>query len=405
MNVWLCNANIATRTVSIVSAILILVSSAASAKTWRVHNVGKSSTVHMRELPNSHSKIIAYVPANATGLSGKSCKGHWCQVVYKGHKGWIYKKYLTADKAKAPSSNTAAHKKTSKSLTATPLPEGQEIPIKSNSNGAPIPVYAFPSDRLPVAGRLSANTTSVQSMGACIRTWCYIRSGSLVGWLPQDRFAKEGANAESPKQSAESQKPEQAAEKAAEKPQVTNSLPLTEAKEEAPAFNNTEHTATQITPLPSAIPKAIESGTTKKYSLAGLSRGAPLTIRQQPSDISAVVGSIPPNAKDVEGLHKCVKKWCLIRHRRVSGWVHRRHLADDSLKGTKSYLVTGVGLMGKLEVWDSPDKNGGVVGHIPAYATGIVPIGSCSKTWCHVRYLGLAGWVNSKYLMATKRGS
>jgi SH3-like domain-containing protein len=79
-------------------------------------------------------------------------------------------------------------------------------------------------------------------------------------------------------------------------------------------------------------------------------------------------------------------------------------LADDGLKETNNYQVAGIGLLDKLEVIDSPTNDGGVVGHIPAYATGIVPIGRCDDSWCHVRYLGLAGWVRGKYLTPTKRG-
>jgi SH3-like domain-containing protein len=391
VNVWLCNTKIAAGTISVASVILVLMTSAADAKTWRVHNVSKSSSVHMRERPNSRSKIIAFVPANATGLTG-SCKGSWCRVKYRGQKGWIYKKYLKAEKAKAPSNASAPPKKASKSPTAKAPPAGQKIPIKRNNDGAPIPVYSFPSERVRAAGRLPADAESVESMGVCIRKWCYIRSGALVGWLPRDRFANEAGKSQEPLQTAE-------------KAPANKSEPSKETKVETPAFNNTEHTATQILPLRPTFPQRIASGAKKKYSLAGLSHGVPLTIRRQPDDNSAVVSSIPPNAKDVEGLQKCIKKWCLIQYHEVTGWVLRRHLADDSLKGTKSYLVTGVGLMEKLEVKDSPDRNGGVVGYIPAYATGIVPIGRCGKSWCHVRYLGLAGWVSSKYLTPEKRGS
>jgi SH3-like domain-containing protein len=235
-------------------------------------------------------------------------------------------------------------------------------------------------------------------MGACVRNWCYIRSGALVGWIPQTYFAnaiEDGSN-----QGAATTPPEQTTNTA---PSQKNA-PEKEAKAEAPVLHNTEPTATQIAPLHSIVPKEIADGATKKYSLAGLPSDLPLVIRKQPDENGTVLGSVPHDAKDVEGLHKCIKKWCLVRHHKLTGWVLRRHLADDSLKGTKRYLVTGIGLMDKLEVKDSPVNDGGVVGHIPAYATGIVPIGRCDGSWCHVRYLGLAGWVRSQYLTPTKRG-
>jgi SH3-like domain-containing protein len=395
------NVKFASGTVIITAIIIALTGWSAEAKTWRITNVKQSSAIHLRQLPSSKSKIIGYIPSNAKNLSGGTCRGSWCQIEYNGRKGWVYKKYLAAQKQEAYSNASAtspnkASPNTSKSLSFPAPPKGQDIPLKSSRDGPPIPVYAFPSKQLPISGNLPSATATVKSMGTCVRNWCYVRSGSLVGWIPQTYFAS--ANEDSSKQAVTNSLPEQTTNTDASQ----ENTPEQAAKVASPVLNNTEPTATQIAPQ-TAIPAEADYGATKLYSLAGLSSSLPLIIRKQPNDDGAVLGSVPHNAKDVEGLHKCIKKWCLVRYHKLIGWVLRRHLADDSLKGTKSYLVTGIGLMDKLEVIDMPANNGDIVGHIPAYATGIVPIGRCDDSWCHVRYLGVAGWVRSKYLTPSKR--
>ena len=121
-------------------------------------------------------------------------------------------------------------------------------------------------------------------------------------------------------------------------------------------------------------------------------------MREKPDGDSRILAWIPNGAKDVEGLRKCVEKWCLVRHANVSGWVVRRHLADVSVESTQMFQARGVELWGSLDVLDYPNANGNVVGKIPSYATGIVPIGGCDDDWCHVRYLGIAGWVSGQNL-------
>jgi uncharacterized protein YraI len=78
--------------------------------------------------------------------------------------------------------------------------------------------------------------------------------------------------------------------------------------------------------------------------------------------------------------------------------VLRRHLADESAESSQTFQVSGVALWSALDVLEYPGQDATVVGRIPAYATGIVPIGGCDKTWCQVRYLGIAGWVSGQYL-------
>jgi SH3-like domain-containing protein len=48
--------------------------------------------VNLRSGPNDESKIVAVVPAKAQ-VSVLDCKA-WCEVVFDGKKGWIYKRFI-----------------------------------------------------------------------------------------------------------------------------------------------------------------------------------------------------------------------------------------------------------------------------------------------------------------------
>jgi SH3-like domain-containing protein len=48
--------------------------------------------VNLRSGPNDESKVVAVVPARAS-VSVLDCKS-WCEVVFDGKKGWIYKRFI-----------------------------------------------------------------------------------------------------------------------------------------------------------------------------------------------------------------------------------------------------------------------------------------------------------------------
>ncbi len=48
--------------------------------------------VNLRSGPNDESKVVAVVPAKAS-VSVLDCKS-WCEVVFDGKKGWIYKRFI-----------------------------------------------------------------------------------------------------------------------------------------------------------------------------------------------------------------------------------------------------------------------------------------------------------------------
>lgn len=57
-----------------------------------------TAAVNLRSSPRKGSSVAMVVPAGSA-VNVLSCDG-WCQVVYNGKKGWVYKSFLTGSKAK-----------------------------------------------------------------------------------------------------------------------------------------------------------------------------------------------------------------------------------------------------------------------------------------------------------------
>jgi SH3-like domain-containing protein len=350
------------------------------AETYRINNVDHATRIHMRQSASNQSKVIAYIPPQSELNGTGKCDARWCEVTFKGHTGWVFRKYLTevkgVEQRQAQADRpVAALPKPDETPKAVP-PDLQDTILKLIfTNGQPIPVYAYPGDHLPESGRIAPDTEKVEDLGTCTRSFCYVRAGSLVGWIREEAIAKDHSSGATSQETA----------------------PKDQTAAITPALNNTVPTATTATGQPGSLepPGSVE---TKTYTLAGLSDDGGLAVRDGPADSAAILGWIPGNASSVEGLRKCVMKWCLVRYEGLTGWVARRHLADENTAANKRYQVNGVALWGALDVVDYPGPEAEVVGHIPSYATGIVPIGNCDNNWCHIRYLGIAGWVAGKYL-------
>jgi SH3-like domain-containing protein len=357
-----------------------------AADSWRIVEIRPEGRVHLRQQATSRSRILAYIPGTARGLKQLGCSGKWCKTEFRGKTGWVFKRYLAPDSAgKNKSTRQAQPTRNLADLDENDmaaLSEAKTLHV-FNPEGQAISVYAFPSETLPIAGRLHDGTDSVEGLGACVKGWCYIRSGPLIGWLPALILAPahEGGNGDN---------------------ETTASIAATLAppdphKEQA--LNNTINTATQAALDTEARTAPLFSDTGNKYySLAGLAGRETLPIRAEPNERSSVVGQIEQEEKRIEGLKDCSGKWCLIRVHALRGWIERRHLADPEVAGSQVFKVTGLPLWSPLEVIDRPSRDADIVGEIPAYATGIVPIGGCDDNLCHVRYLGLAGWVEGKHL-------
>lgn len=371
----------------------------AAAETWRINGLSPDARLHVREEADADSDVVGYVPGNARGLTSRVCVGNWCEITYQGLRGWVYKPYLAPDTATAAARPAVtAQPGVPAADVMTTLSNAKRLPVIA-TDGRPIPIFAFPDDKLPIAGMLSPDVREVQGLGSCMRTWCYVRSGGLIGWMHVSLFdvdaigAPEATGAIAEAAEPAPQAPAAPVEEAA--PAVT-AAPAEEDK----ALNKTETTASNIAigGNAAALPKVITGGDGGKlYSLAGLGSGASLPIFDKPDGNAPILGWIPREARNIEGLRKCQDRWCMVRWESTSGWVARRHLADEN-SGGQVYQVTGLSLWSPLKVLDEPADDAQEVGTIPSYATGIVPIGVCNTYWCHVRYLGVAGWVTTRNL-------
>jgi SH3-like domain-containing protein len=373
----------------------------ADAETWRVTGLAPDARLHVREEADADSEVLGYVPGNARGLTSRVCAGNWCEITYGSLRGWVYKPYLARDDVAAA---TAAPK------PASPPPTNDVMNVLANARrivvlatgDRPIPVYAFPDDRLPVAGLLPPDAREVQGLGSCMRSWCYVRLGGLIGWMHVSLFDV-GATS-SPEATAAITEPapgSQGAERAEPAPAET-APPRAAAPasaEEDKTLNKTETTASSIAlgGNAAALPKVVAGETGKIYSLAGLGGANALPIFDKPDANAPILAWIPRDARNIEGLRKCQDRWCLVRWENATGWVARRHLADDAA-ARQLLQVKGLPVWSPLKVYDQPSEDAEEVGSIPSYATGVVPIGTCNQYWCHVRYLGVAGWVTARNL-------
>jgi SH3-like domain-containing protein len=400
MSVFARSTRVAAASFILATGFSVRHSPPAAAETWRVVDVDAEGRVHMRQHPSNRSKILAYIPGDMRGLLGHKCAGNWCEIEYQGQRGWVFRKYLAPDKEMAADAQPVAKPATSVSpKNADPRIEAfaQRKPLRiANSDGRPIPVYAFPNEALPVAGHLAPETASVDGLGSCIRDWCYIRADTLIGWLRMDYFVPDPDAPVNVKTITIV-------------PPAPSSPPANETalRDAAPPSSNTLPTATSSIPLTEktalAAPQPTADPDAKLYVLAGLAGGTSLPMREKPEDDARILASIPPDATNIAGLRKCVEKWCLVRWENASGWVARRHLADPSLDAAQTYQVTGLPLWDTLDIMDYPGDKASVVAEIPASATGLVPIGNCDKSWCQIRYLGIAGWVSARYIEPQKR--
>lgn len=388
MTNWILPCRLVTAVCLFLSICFVTSFQARAGDSWRIVEISPEGRVHLRQHASNRSRILAYIPGNARGLKRLGCQGKWCRTVFRGKTGWVYKRYLAPDRV-AARNNTPQNVNIRRNLAdldegdLAALSQAKELSV-FNPAGKAIPVYAFPSETLPIAGRLDDGVNSVEGLGACVKGWCYIRSGPLIGWLPAFILAPVHDGDEGDHETTAA---------------IAETLAHTDEQKEQPALNNTINTATQASPdIAEHTASLYSKAGNKFYSLAGLAGKETLPIHAKPSDRSRIVGRIEQNEKQVEGLKNCSGKWCLVRVNDIRGWIERRHLADPEIDDSQTFKVTGLPFWSPLDVVDRPGKKASVVDKIPSYATGIVPIGDCNETICHVRYLGIAGWVDRTHL-------
>jgi hypothetical protein len=85
---------------------------------WAVTGVRSDDALNLRVAPNADSRRIARIPFNAKGIRNHGCPSHvtfeqwkrmtkgqkdwaartrWCEVEYKGRKGWVASRFLKED--------------------------------------------------------------------------------------------------------------------------------------------------------------------------------------------------------------------------------------------------------------------------------------------------------------------
>jgi SH3-like domain-containing protein len=161
-----------------------------------------------------------------------------------------------------------------------------------------------------------------------------------------------------------------------ERPTMEASLNLATSPAEAPAST-----------FPEEKPGA-------SYSLIGLSAEGFLPMRDGPLDSARIVGVLQASASGIADLKTSVRQWRLVEHNGVKGYVQSRYLARSG-SATRRYRIEGAN---DLKVFNFGGPDADVVGEIPFYAAGIAPIGECGGEWCHIRYLGLVGYVDMRSL-------
>ncbi|MEP9388970.1 SH3 domain-containing protein [Mesorhizobium sp. KR9-304] len=82
-----------------------------------------SAAVNMRSSPKKGSGVLLVVPAGSA-VNVLSCDG-WCQIVYNGKKGWVYKNYLTGSKVKPQKQQAARSAAPAADPTASKAPSSR----------------------------------------------------------------------------------------------------------------------------------------------------------------------------------------------------------------------------------------------------------------------------------------
>jgi len=76
----------------------------AAARYVKTVNVSPGHVLWLRSGPGLHFKRVGFLPHGARRVRAYTCKrlatGHWCQVRYRGTRGWALRHYLAKDPAR-----------------------------------------------------------------------------------------------------------------------------------------------------------------------------------------------------------------------------------------------------------------------------------------------------------------
>ncbi len=216
-----------------------------------------------------------------------------------------------------------------------------------------------PSGQSPVIASVPKDAV-LTSFQPCARGWCAVEYKGFRGWIYDFLIVEQSANT------------------------VAKATPA------QPPFAKAALQRPSAAPAPAGKESARIS-----YSVIGLGAEESLPIREGPLDTAPLIGTLSPAANAIAGLETCKRQWCLIEHDGARGYVRTRFLARAEDGPSPKYGVDGEANL-KVFSYGAPDAEN--VGEIPFYAGGIVPVGECNGVWCHVRYLGLVGFVDTRRL-------
>ncbi len=327
---------------------------ARQATAVKVIGLEPQAMLRLREDPSFDAKVIAYIPSGTDQLYfGGECNDRWCKLLFRDLTGWASRKHLDLGQAQVAAKPDETSGAGAQSLA---LSGGDFYRISGSRAGEALQMHRTPDPRTPVVGSIPAGTRRIEHAGRCENRWCLVRFEGAEGWVPEATLTKDT---------------------------------------EVAAGSDTVRAAA---PPPPTLPSGTEARVVKRYAIAGIFADSVLQIRSEPDQGAQFLGAIPGDATDVEGLGDCRAAWCLVRHNGVVGWVARRHLAENGPAGNAPLRIVNLGLAESLPVMDAPAREASAIGEIPAYASGLVRIGECGRDWCHIRYLGLAGWVEGRYV-------
>lgn len=75
---------------------------AAESNYVKAKGLSPGHVLWLRSEPTGSSKRIGFLPYSARHIQNFGCERansrHWCQVIYRGTRGWALKRYLTDDR-------------------------------------------------------------------------------------------------------------------------------------------------------------------------------------------------------------------------------------------------------------------------------------------------------------------
>jgi SH3-like domain-containing protein len=234
----------------------------------------------------------------------------------------------------------------------------KEQPFKPWMASRAAHLHVAPSSQSPVVAFVPKNAV-LTSLEPCARGWCAVQYKGIRGWI-YDVYLTE-------------------------QPTKTISGPT---RPQPLAKGSLQKRS------PAAVATAGETARIS-YRVIGLGVEESLPVREGPLETARMIGVISPAANAIAELETCIHQWCLIEHDGVRGFVQIRFL--ERLRGAPAPRY-GVNGEANLKVFSFGGSDADVVGEIPFYAGGIVPVDDCNGKWCHIRYLGLVGFVDTSRL-------